>query len=467
MSDPHWLDTATRTGRYLRTLGSSLVLFASATFYSLGVVPLVLAYADSSTLGLWILINQIGIWLGAVDLGLSASSIRFFVAPVKQRNFESFRAKFQVALFLAGLQGLTVAMFSFAGPWLGALLSIPASQQELFSKLLIVQAITLGISFCFRPFASILLAAQRYELNYLGNAITFFLSLVLAWLGLRKGWGLWSLMAGTVLQSALTVLLSIYGVWRLGFLSELFKKRDFTAKSLIQTVSESLSFAVGPTAVIGGGLLQSVFLSRCFGLEMVAVWNVGAKAATVLSQILSKLFESSFSGLSELLEAGLRDRMFNRFGQLLGWSMVFCAGLALILLVGNDLFIRVWTHGKINWPLGGTIAVTLMLLVGTLHRALAEATKILVLWNPIRFGPLLDIASLFICLAAAFWQGGFEAFVFAVALGPFLGGLVGNYLAIRKAAAIPLVNLIPPAARVLFVILIVGGILTSARIIFH
>lgn len=462
-----WFDTKTRTGRYRRTLGSSLILFGSATLYSLGVVPMVLLFEDAPTLGLWILISQIGIWLGALDLGLSASSIRFFVDPVARHDTRGLQGRFQATLWLAVAQGAIVALLGFLGAFLAQLFSIPEQQQNLFRQLFFTQCIVSGFSFLARPFASILLAAQRFEFNYLGNAASFFVSLALAWLGLQQGWGLWSLMAGSILQHALTMVLSIHGVCRLGFLPGLLRGPAALGGLTQRIVFESLSFAIGPLAAMAAGILQSVFLSRVFGLETVAVWNVGVKAATVLTQILSKFFESSFSGLSELLEAGRRDQMLNRFGQLLGWSLVLSAALSLILLFTNDPFIQFWTGGKIHWPAYGTFAVCLMLVVGTFHRALSEVTKVLVLWSPIRFSPLFDLGTMVLCLMAAYAANAFPAFLFAAAVGPFLGGLMMNMHALRKASTRPVSELIPSKARLIFLLLAAGCLLAAGWISFR
>jgi len=428
---------------------------------------MVLLFEDASSLGLWILISQIGIWLGALDLGLSASSIRFFVGPIARGDISGLRPRFHVTLLLTGLQGLGIALLGFTGPLLGFFLSIPAAQAELFHHLLLVQCVVGGASFLSRPFASLLLAAQRFELNYLGNAFSFIFSIGLAWVGLSQGWGLWSLMAGWIFQYFFSVFLSIYGVYRLGLLPHLLIN-FCVEKSLIQRIfSESFSFAIGPLAGMAGGILQSAFLSRCFGLEMVAAWNVGAKMATVSGQILSKLFESSFSGLSELLEVGQRQRMFDRFGQLLGWSSVLSAALALFLLFANGPFIQVWTNGKIHWPAYGTFAVCLMLVVGNFHRAFSEATKVLILWNPIRFSPLFDLGTAILCLLAAYAATEFSAFLIAAAVGPFLGGLVINMHALRKASTRPISELIPSKARSVFLLLAAGCLLAAGWISFR
>jgi len=415
---------------------------------------MVLFFEDASTLGLWVLISQIGIWLGALDLGLSSSSIRFFVDPVSRRDVAGLRGRFHATLRLTTAQGAGIALFGLGGPFLGMVFSIPAQQQALFNQLLFTQCVVSGVSFLSRPFASILLAAQRFELNYLGNAASFFLSLGLAWIGLSRGWGLWSLMVGSVVQYALTTVLSVYGVYRLGFFPGLFQKW-LPAKGLMaRIVSESLSFAIGPLGGMATGIVQSAFLSRFFGLEIVAAWNVGTKAATVLGQILSKFFESSFSGLSELEEAGRRDRMFVRFGQVWGWSMVSCAACLLILFFLNGPFVEIWAGKKVTWPAWGTWAACLMLLCATLHRAFSEAAKILLLWNPIRYGPLLDFGVLVISLFLAWRVGGLGAFAVAVAVGPFLAGIIMNGRALHAVWGRPVWQFVPSPALFYFLLLL-------------
>ena len=415
---------------------------------------MVLFFEDASSLGLWVLISQIGIWLGALDLGLSSSSIRFFVDPVARRDVVGLRGRFHATLLLATAQGSGIALFGLAGPFLGMVFSIPAQQQVLFNQLLFTQCVVSGISFLSRPFAAVLLAAQRFELNYLGNAASFFLSLGLAWVGLSRGWGLWSLMLGSVIQYGLTTVLSVYGVYRMGFFPGLFQK-SLPAKGLMaRIVSESLSFAIGPLGGMATGIFQSAFLSRFFGLETVAAWNVGTKAAAVLGQILSKFFESSFSGLSELEETGRRDRMFVRFGQVWGWTMVSCASCMLIMFFLNTIFVELWTGKRICWPAWGTWAACLMLLCGTLHRAFSEAAKILLLWKPIRYGPLLDLGVLVISLFLAWVVGGLGAFAFAVAVGPFLAGIIMNGRALRAVWGRPLWRFVPSSALFAFLVLL-------------
>lgn len=451
-----WIDRQTRTGRYFSTLGSSLTLFGAATFYSFGVVPLILTHENASALGLWTLIIQFGTWLGALDLGLSGSSVRFFVGPVASRNLAAIKDRAHATFVFAFFQCLSVLALGCLGPLLCQLFSIPAGQQSLFNQLVFAQCLVAGVSFLFRPLSSILLAAQRFEVNYLANAVAFLLSLPLAWWGLSEGWGLWSLMAGCLLQHLVGVGASIFGVWRLGFLRPLLGFGFPPFSHLRGILKESLSFSIGPTSTIFAGVFQSVFLSRFFGLETVAAWNIGAKAATVLSQILSKFFESSFGGLSELLEAGRRDRMFYRFGQILGWSMVISGALALALIFLNGPFIEIWTRGAIDWPGWGTWAVGMMLFLGTVHRALSESAKILLLWNEIRLSPLLDLGTLLVFLLFAHEIGGFYSFACAAAFGPFLAGLIMNGRGLRKACGQPLHKLIPAPTQALLFALLLG-----------
>ena len=125
----------TRMGRFVRTLSSSYVLLLAATAYSLGVVPIILTYGGSTSLGLWSLIVQFGTYLTLLDAGLSSACIRQFVGPIVRKDSAGLASKFQNALVLAILQGLLIAMAGWSGPWLVPWLAIPPDQAHAFATL--------------------------------------------------------------------------------------------------------------------------------------------------------------------------------------------------------------------------------------------------------------------------------------------------------------------------------------------
>ena len=430
MDFDRWFNTATRTGRFCRTLASSYVLLGSATVYSLLTVPMVLHFANSSRLGLWVLITQMGAYLTVIDAGLSASSIRQFIGPLARKDMPALATRFRGTLLISTLQGFLIILVGVAAHPLALFLKIPPQDQALFQQLFVAQCFLVGVGFPIRPFSSILLARQSFEFNYLVSAATILFAIGLAWLGFRAGFGLWSLLAGNLLQLITSSTASLWGVRSLGVFPFLFHSWQISFRELRSLLSESLSFASSPILSVCSGLLQSTVLSRCFGLEGVALWNVGAKIVVVLCQVLSKFFESSFSGLSELWEHNLREQMLRRFISIFIATVSASIVLGCAVLLFNDVFIRIWTGGVFRWPYICTIGMAIYLVTTTISKGLSEQVKILLLWKWIRIGPILDFGSLLVGLVLVVFWPVLPLFIFILALAPVFGSIPVNTIAI-------------------------------------
>jgi len=430
MDFDRWFNTATRTGRFCRTLASSYVLLGSATVYSLLTVPMVLHFANSSRLGLWVLITQMGAYLTVIDAGLSASSIRQFIGPLARQDMPALATRFRGTLFISTLQGFLIILVGVAAHPLALFLKIPPQDQALFQQLFVAQCFLVGVGFPIRPFSSILLARQSFEFNYLVSAATILFAIGLAWLGFQAGFGLWSLLAGNLLQLISSSITSLLGVRSLGYFPFLFHSWRVSFREIRSLLSESLSFASSPILSVCSGLLQSTVLSRCFGLEGVALWNVGAKIVVVLCQVLSKFFESSFSGLSELWEHNLREQMLRRFISIFLATVSASIFLGCAVLLFNDVFIRIWTGGVFRWPYICTIGMAIYLVTTTISKGLSEQVKILLLWKWIRIGPILDFGSLLVGLVLVVFWPVLPLFIFILALAPVFGSIPVNTIAI-------------------------------------
>lgn len=426
--------TQTRTGRFFRTLSSSYVLLLSATAYSLGVVPIILTHVGTANLGLWSLIVQFGTYLTLLDAGLSNTCIRQFVGPVVRNNHEDLSEKFQNALVLASAQGILIAVGGLAGgllvPWLG----IPSEQAPAFRWLFLAQCGLVALEFPFRPFNALLLARQRFEFNYLATAIGMILSLGVVGLGMAHGFGLWSLVMAGAFQAVVKVSCALFCVSRFWGIRGIFSGCYVRWGTMQRLLTESGFFFSGTFFGTLGGMAQSTLLSRWFGLEGVAAWSVGSKAANLLSQLLSKFYESSFAGLSELFESGRVDALIRRLGQLFGWVM----GLSLFCATGvcffNGDFVRIWTGSRVQWPPAADLVVALWLVGLTASRGLAEQAKILLVWRWIRLGPATEFVIWALSCFPLVHLFSFTGFILSMALAPLVsagvtygGGLRGKY----------------------------------------
>lgn len=439
----------TRLGRFFRTLSSSYVLLLAATAYSLGVVPMILTYTDTRSLGLWSLVVQFGTYLTLLDAGLSGACIRQFVGPIVRKDSDELASKFQNALVLASAQGLLIALTGLAGSLLVPWLSIPAEQAQLFGALFAVQCCLVALEFPVRPFNSLLLAQQRFEFNYLATALGMVLSLGLVWVGMEHGLGLWSLIWAGAFQALVKTITSLVCVAHFYGFRGFFSGSQVRLRGMHQLLTESGSFFSGTLFGTLGGVAQATLLSRWFGLEGVAAWGVGSKAANLLSQLLSKFYESSFAGLSELFESGRRDLLLRRLGQLFGWVIGISIFVASGICLFNEGFIRIWTSARIGWP-GICDAGMACWLVGlTASRGLAEQAKILLVWRWIRLGPACEFGS-WLCLGLVLSHFfSFPGYVWSVALAPWLSSILVYNFGLRRQYANSGITLISGGASAL------------------
>jgi O-antigen/teichoic acid export membrane protein len=428
-----FFSSATRTGRFFRSLASSYILLGAATLFSFLSVAMALHFTNSSRLGLWVLITQMGTYLTVIDAGLSTSSIRQFVGPLTRKDMPALAIRFQATLFISVLQGLFIILWGASAHPIALLLKIPTQDQALFHQLFVAQCFLVGVSFPIRPFNSILLARQCFEFNYLVSAASFLFSIGVTWLGFRAGFGIWSLFAGNILQVIASSAVSLLGVHFLGYYPFLFNSWQVSLQGLRSLLRESLSFASSPLLSVCSGLLQSTALSRYFGLEGVALWNVGSKMVVILSQVLSKFFESSFGGLSELIEQNLREQMLRRSISIFFATVAAAIVLGCAVLLFNDALIKIWTRGAFHWPFACTIGAAIYLVTTTISKGLSEQVKILLLWKWIRMGPILEFSSLLFGLSiVSFWPF-LPVFVFVIALSPIFGSALANAIAIKNA----------------------------------
>jgi O-antigen/teichoic acid export membrane protein len=111
---------------------------------------------------------------------------------------------------------------------------------------------------------------------------------------------------------------------------------------------------------------QPIIVSRSLGLEAVAAWSVGTKAFNLLGSLFWQGFDASTSVFSEMLVRGEQDRLRQRFTALVVVLQILCGVVAVVYAVGNSLFVSIWTHGRIAWPVGNDVLLGGWLLIAVL-----------------------------------------------------------------------------------------------------
>lgn len=427
----------------MRMLSTSYLNVGAASIYSIGLVPIVLHFTSVSELGLWTLVTQFTAYLSLVDAGVCSACVRRFVGPIARKEMPTLAGIFKTAFLVSLYQGALCCLFGLLSYPIGLLLGIGPENLILFSSVLFVQFILVGIFFLVRPFSALLLAAQRFEVNNLVSSLSIVLSLGIIWVGFRSGLGLWALPLASLFQQIISTLATAFMVRKLQLLPHSWWRQSSTWKGVFNLFLEALDFFSWSGFSTAGATLQSVFLSRFLGLEAVAIWNVGAKLASFAYMLFANLFNTAFMGLSELFEKGEPQNCLRSFLDLFIYTLSCLTIFAACASLLSDYFIFLWTHGQIVFAPSCTWAIfSWLFLAGTL-RGLACFSNIWQNRKAMRFGPVVEFASLFLFLGLSLFAPSLKWFAFALMasqIPPILLSYGPSFLIVSKFFNIRLSN---------------------------
>ena len=430
-----------RTGRFVRMLTTSNFNVAASAVYSIGLVPIVLHFSNVSELGLWTLIVQFSGYLSVIDAGVTSACIRRFVGPIARKEMTDLSAVFKTAFLVSLSQGALCCLVGLLAYPIGLLLGIGTGKLILFSSVLFTQFFLVGIFFLVRPFSSLLLAAQRFEINNAVSSFATALSLGLIWLGFRMGFGLWTLPLVSLFQQAISSSVTFVMVRKLDLLPHFWWRQSSNWKGISDLFQEALDFFSWSGFSVAGSSLQSIFLSRFLGLEAVAIWNVGSKLGSFAYMLLSNLFNTAFMGLAELKERGDPQRCCASFLNLFISSislLSFFAGFAILL---NPLFISIWTHNQVTLPPSCTGVIFCWLILASMLRGLACFSNVWQNRKVMRMGPALEFFSLLLFLILSLVNPSllfFSLALLASQIPPFLLAYAPLFLAACKSVNVQL-----------------------------
>jgi O-antigen/teichoic acid export membrane protein len=392
MSLKIWLGSNHLRGRFFRAWGSSNLSLVATSIYSMGMVALVVREIGVTELGLWALMIQFTGYLGLLDAGVTSACIRRFVGPIARKESGDFPLMFQAACIVSCLQGLACWLAIAGVPLLATLLDVPADLRGIFVKVMSCQFFLTGLFFMIRPFTSLLLAAQRFEINNLASAAGSLASLLMIWLSLRAGLGLWSLVGVTLFQQLLGAATTLWMVHQLKLLPVAWRIDHFPRDRVRTLFRESLDFFSWSGFTTLNAVLQSVFLSRFMGLEAVALWNVGSKFVTLFYTLISSSLNSAFPTLTELFEVGQILKCRRLCQRFMKWSLLGAVGLGLGYILANGWIVNVWTAGLITFPLSLSAILAVWLVLATAMRALACFSNVWHQRATMRKGPMVESA---------------------------------------------------------------------------
>jgi O-antigen/teichoic acid export membrane protein len=401
-----------RFRRAIHGVASSYVLLAATAFYSLASVPVALHYLDKERFGLWVLMGTLVGYLGLIDAGITYAVARLLIDHKDDRDGGNYGSFIKTGWLVSCIQGAIILVIGLA--LAGTMARLMAIKPELlyeFIQLVNWQCGAVALVFATRMLSLLLNAHQRMDLaNYIGVG-NLLVNFAAQWIFFHFGFGVISLALGSLVAAILGVtcsglacavlkLFPVAGSW--GRVSW----RHFL--ELFNYGKDVFLVAVGTQLIMSS---QIIVITRMLGAETAGVWGVGLRVFNLLNQIIWRISDMSGAALAEMLARGEIDWLRERYRSLALMTFSLAGWLAVSFALCNSLFIPLWTHGKIHWPVENDLLLAVWMVILSVvqcHNKFVLITKQIRFMRYVYF--LEGIVFVILAFGVARW-GGFPAIV--------------------------------------------------------
>jgi O-antigen/teichoic acid export membrane protein len=368
-----------RLRRFFYAVASGYAQLVANILYTLASVPLALHFLQKREFGLWALAIQLGGYLQLIDLGMSASVSRHLIDHKDNRNTGAYGGMIKTGGLVLLVQGLLV----LAGGALVVLygtqfLHIDQDLEHSFKVVMFLQCAIIAADFPARLFSHVLVAHQRADIANYSQTGFFFASFATLWYCFARGLGVvslvWANFAGwlvivlaNIIACSVLRLLPSGGAWGSASWSRF--------RELFAFGKDVFWIALGTQMITAS---QTIVVTRTLGLNSAAVWSICTRTYTLLNQLVWRPFDFSSSMLAEMVTRGERDRLLQRFKDLVVLTTSLAALAAVMFASCNGPFVALWTHGNISWSIRNDALLSIWMIISALvhcHCSLPVITK--------------------------------------------------------------------------------------------
>jgi len=329
-----------------RSLTSGYAALGANGLYLLASVPLAIRYLSDYEFALWNIVVQVAGYLLLIDFGITGAVSRILIDHKDNRESGSYGSVIKTGMLVLLVQGGIIILGGIVLTWIfPSLLAIREDYARIFKLLIFGQCLLLGGFFVTRIFTGMLQAHQRFDVINYAQILQLLAGFITQWFTFHIGWGLYSLLAASAANTAVGVVHNF--VWVLYL--RLFPSKDHWGRTSSNIFKEVFAFGKDLFVMaIGLQLLnasQMVIIARTLDVTAVTVWTIATKSFLLAQQVVARISDFSSSALGEMIVRGERDRLRQRFRELLiiTASVAVFAGASVALCNGS--FIAVWLKG--------------------------------------------------------------------------------------------------------------------------
>ena len=340
-----------RRKNFSRNLVTSYVQLAINVAYTIVSIPLIFHWLPKAEFGMWASLVQLMGYMSFIDMGMNSATARLLVEHKDEKSNGNYGSLLKTAFLVSSTQAIVIlAVTILVAPLFAVILKVPPEHSGTFSSILNWQGLVTAFIFLMRPLNMMLYAHQRMDLQSYNDIANLIISFFLLIFLLSHGFGIFSFVyanAATALIGSLFLFWSCHrlrltpkrGEW--GAVSSKFFKEVFSYgnKIFLFDLGCQLQFAS-----------QTLVVYRAFGPESAAAWAIGTKMFNLAFSLVIRPYGAALPGLMEMLARGESERLKARFRSITMFTASLGAFLACSYVLGNSLFVSLWTSNKIIWP---------------------------------------------------------------------------------------------------------------------
>jgi O-antigen/teichoic acid export membrane protein len=355
--------------RFFHSVASGYVLLGANMLFILAQVPLALHYLPRKQFGLWALVVQLTGYLQFIDLGMAPSVSRNLIDHKDDRYGGVYGSLIQTAGIVLFVQGAIVftagALLTLFG---SNFLRVEPDLQHQFRVLMTIQCAVLAAGFPMRIFFHVLEVHQRTDISNYFQIGLFAINYTVLWSCFAHGFGVLSLAYANMTSTMYFVFSNFVAclILKLFPSTNTWGRPSWLRFRELFTFGKDVFWVTLGTQMINAS--QTIVITRSMGLDVSGTWTVATRAFTFVTQLVWRLFDTSYSAFSEMVVRQERDRLLQRFKSLVILSCSLAVTCGVMFAVCNKPFVELWTHGKVTWDSRYDVLLGIWLIILTVAR---------------------------------------------------------------------------------------------------
>lgn len=309
------------------------------------VYPIYIRKLGTEIFGVWVIISAVTIWAQFGALGMPQTVMKFVAGSAAKGDREELIEYVSSALSTVLFSGFVVILILFLVKGsIAGYLHVPRELKASTPLFIFFSGAIVFMDFFARSVNSILSGIGRMDVANLNEMLAKVLSAAFSVLLIYKGYGIWALFFGAMLNCLIMFVMSFFlNIYLLGFIPYSFRSVRWVR------VSEVVNFG----GILTAGSLLAIFieplnrfvLGQYVSLSAAAVYDVASRVVVQVRGVLEGCFRPFVAQSSAYFTSGQHDKVkeLSRFSV----RLVFFLGVPmfLILIVWAPELMGLWLKG--------------------------------------------------------------------------------------------------------------------------